>query len=95
MSDWLMRVIKAEAKQLIAPGGRRRGAAPPSAASRNEILAATRTKLALSRISASSRNLTSSANVEPDEPENSTESEEPLRELTLGRSVPAEERAAS
>ena len=85
MSDWLMRVIKAEAKQLLALAADDDELRADLRALANEILAATEevdVEADLGHVDARSV-----ATVEPSDPETSG-MEEPLRELTLGRSVP-------
>ena len=85
MSDWLMRVIKAEAKQLLALAADDQELRIHLRALANEILAATEeveVETDLGQVDAAS-----AATVEQSEPE-ASRMEEPLRELTLGRSVP-------
>jgi hypothetical protein len=96
MSDWLMRVIKAEAKHLIALAADDNELRADLRALANEILAAT----ADAEVETESvhAEFDSSATVDPAEAEIETaEMDEPLRELTLGRSVPirSEPRAGS
>jgi hypothetical protein len=86
MSDWLMRVIKAEAKQLIALAADDDELRADLRALANEILAATEEPGA----GAESAHAESdgSTTVDPVEPEaDKVEVVEPLRELTLGRSA--------
>ena len=90
MSDWLMKVIKAEAKQLIALAGDDKELRADLRALANEILAATEAPRPLAESAAPVSD--GSMTVDPVETETETEDEErvePLRELTLGRSAPA------
>ena len=87
MSDWLMRVIKAEAKHLIALAADDDELRADLRALANEILAATED----SEVEAKSPHPESGSSkaVAPAESEPNAEAiVEPLRELTLGRSVP-------
>ena len=86
MSEWLMRVIKREAKHLIALAADDDALRAQLRALANEILAATEDPAVenLPPQAESDRSTT----IEPTEPD-TTGTVEPLRELTLGRSVPA------
>ena len=82
MSDWLMRVIRAEAKHLIALAAEDEELRADLRALAEEILAATQDPAGSD----------GSATVDPAESGSETtieEEVEPLRELTLGRPVPA------
>ena len=86
MSDWLMRVIKAEAKHLIALAADDEELRADLRALAHEILAAT--AKALVEAESAQFESHSSATVDPVEPEPESEAVvEPLRELTLGSSV--------
>jgi hypothetical protein len=86
MSDWLMRVIKGEAKHLIALAAEDDELRAQLRAFANEILAATENP-AVATTTAPDESDSSMA-IEPAESK-STDTVEPLRELTLGRSVSA------
>jgi hypothetical protein len=89
MSDWLMRVIKAEAKHLIALAADDDELRADLRALANEILAAT----ADASVEAESSPVEShsSTPIDPVDPEPESEAVvEPLRELTLGSSEPTE-----
>ena len=87
MSDWLMRVIKAEAKQLIALAAEDEELRADLRALANEILAATEDPGCRGRIR--SRRTRGFGDSRPGRARNrQREMVEPLRELTLGRSAP-------
>jgi hypothetical protein len=88
MSDWLMRVIKAEAKQLIALAADDEELRAELRALASEILAATEEQGVADPSAAS----TSDGSTTADPVECETETKElcePLRELTFGRSAPS------
>src|SRR6516164_7273937 len=86
MSDWMMRVIKAEAKQLIALAADDDELRADLRALANEILAATEER-GVAAESAHAETVNSTT-VNPVEPEAFKEAVvESLRELTLGRSI--------
>jgi hypothetical protein len=90
MPDWLTKVIKAEAKQLLALAAEDDELRAELRALAKEILAATEPPFVESDSGPSKP--AGSTTVEPAEPDKKTqnvETDEPLRELTLGRSAPS------
>ena len=90
MADWLMKVIKAEAKHLIELAAHDAELRADLRALAEQILAATEEPRGESEPDADSSDSDPSVVAQGTQPESTTEEVvEPVRELTLGRSRPA------